>query len=396
MKPGSIPFLIISCLIAGFVSSCNTDNAKSKLKLEPLHIYFENAAFDKLKVFRDTALAHGVLERSKDDYVPARIVYRNDSIQAKARLKGDWVDHLKDNKWSFRIKLKDSLSDGLKTFSIQTPKSRNHLDGYLYHKLLKREGILSNELRFVEVFVNDTSWGIYHLEEHLAERMMQSQGKPKGVILKYEDHDYFAFSRQKKYTIGLIRKAPVKIYGTAKKDKIYKNAVKRAKQIMTNYQEQVDTMYHDFDARLMGKYYALCDLSSAYHAMGWINIRFYYNFKTEKMEPVGYDPYPAMEWGKPYLGADKTKYQESGYGTKNIIYYALSDSAIRQAYFKTLNAITDSLYISKFMEEEADFIDFYENEIQRWYPKYSFNRNWLFDNARAIRKAMTQNDHLSM
>ena len=28
------------------------------------------------------------------------------------------------------------------------------------------------------------------------------------------------------------------------------------------------------------------------------------------MEPVGYDAYPAIDWGKPYLGAELENFQE--------------------------------------------------------------------------------------
>ena len=104
-------------------------------------------------------------------------------IEGKFRLKGDWLDHVRNNKWSFRIKLKEEMKDELKVFSVQNPKTRGFLNGYVYYQMLKEERVLTNEFRYVHLYVNDRSWGVYCLEEHLSSRMMSNQNKPIGVIL---------------------------------------------------------------------------------------------------------------------------------------------------------------------------------------------------------------------
>ena len=354
--------------------------------LDRVYLTIDSKSLKKLNKFRDIATEKGVLQRSKNDFVNVNVQYLDDSCSGKIRLKGDWVDHLKDNKWSFRVKLNTKLSDGLSTFSLQNPSTRGYLEGYVYQKLLQKNGILSNEIRFVEVFLNKKSWGVYILEEHLSQRMMSSQNKPAGIILKFDDSEYFKIASKKESTVGLIKKAKIKTYGLSNDS----SQIERAKKILLNYQFQVDDLYSNFDSKATGLYYALCDLAVAYHAMGLINLRFYYNFKTEKMELIGYDAYPAIDWGKPYLGAELENFQERKFDAKSIIYSALKDSSIKHEYYKALNQITDSLYIQEFFDEEIELINYYETQIQTENYFYNYDKNVIFDNARAIRSKLPQ------
>ena len=354
-------------------------------EVEQLHLYIDEQGFSQLSDLRDDALELGHLDRSPNDYVHGSIKYLNDSIGGKIRLKGDWLDHLGDDKWSFRIKLKKPLADGLQVFSVQNPKARGRLDGYVFHQLLLDEGVLSNEMRFIELIVNGDTWGIYCLEEHLTTRMFTNQGKPDGVILKFNDNTFF--STENKDAPGLIKAATIKVYGDAKKKKEHKAEVKLAKQIISDYQKQIDTVYDYFDPEKMGRYYAICDLTTAYHAMGWINIRFYYNFETKMMEPVGYDPYPMMKWGKPYLGKEAKTVVIDRYDTRMIVYSALFNEAISEAYYLALNRVSDPNYVNQFLENHKEKLAFYEGELQKEYD-YDYDYDFLLNNAKEIRDSL--------
>ncbi|MDA7803513.1 CotH kinase family protein [Crocinitomix sp.] len=359
-----------------------------KYKLEKLYINIGEEELDKLSAFKDQAMVLGYLERSEDDYVPADVLYRSESSHAKIRLKGDWTDHLQDNKWSFRIKLKNAMNDGLKVFSVQAPSTRGHLKGYLFHKLLKQEGVLTTEFRFVNLFVNNKSWGAYCLEEHLTSRLISSQGRPDGIILKFNDQAFFENQTNESPNDELIKTARIKTYGDAAEDKRYKSEKKEAIRIMTNYQNQRDSLYGDFDAQKMGTYYAVCDLATAYHSMGWINIRFYYNFETGLMEPIGYDGYPILDWGKPYLGKHAPNYIKDKLETKMVIYSALKDSAILKEYNKALKRITQEDYVDKFMKKYRTNIQFYADELQLDDSDYQFDSTFLYQNAAEIDAAL--------
>ena len=92
---------------------------------------------------RNEALRVGILISSDDDFVPASIhVLGGDPLDAEMRLKGDWTDHLQDDQWSFRIKIKNNGAVfGAKEFNIQMPETRNYLWEWAFHQNLINEGV---------------------------------------------------------------------------------------------------------------------------------------------------------------------------------------------------------------------------------------------------------------
>ena len=361
-------------------------------KLEQLRIYFPEESYNKLSGYADNALDKGYLKREEDDYVPGNIVYRNEMIEGKFRLKGDWLDHVRNNKWSFRIKLKEEMKDELKVFSVQNPKTRGFLNGYVYYQMLKDEGVLTNEFRYVHLYVNDRSWGVYCLEEHLSSRMMSNQNKPEGVILKFDDMEYFNVAKDADAnTDGLIKKAEIKLYGDLKKKKKYKGKVQKARDIVHAYQHQTDSVLLNFESKVTGDYYALSDLNIAYHGMGWINVRFYYNFLTEKMEPVGYDPYPVLDEFKPAIGSKVATTYLDSFETKMIMYRPLKNKDIESEYNKALHRVSDPEFVQIFMEKHKEYIEFLEKEIQKEYYMYEYDYNFIYNRAKEIREYLKSN-----
>lgn len=361
-----------------------------EFNLEALRIELDDKSYDKLSSFRDIAIENGYLNRSKDDYVPTTITYRGQTIDGKLRLKGDWVDHLAENKWSFRIKLDDPMTDGLKEFSIQNPACRDYVNAYLFYDLMKEEGIMTNEFRFIQVYMNGARWGIYSLEEHLTKRMITHKKRPNGLILKFDDSEYFKVAvNDEASTIGLIKKADIKVYGDAKKDETLKEEIDNAKRIVQNYKDQSDSLYRDFDAQKIGTFYALCDLSRGYHSMGWMNMRFYYNFESKLMEPVAYDPYPVLDWAKPYLGHNvESSTDMDQFDPIRIVYKALENEQIYSEYMKALKRITSPAYVQNFISKRLSLIKFYESEIQKEYQSYQFDYSFYKRNAAEIRNAL--------
>ena len=63
-------------------------------------------SFQKIQNKRREAFKTKLLITEKDDFVPARIRHDSETIKVKMRLKGDQLDHLMGDKWSFRVKVK--------------------------------------------------------------------------------------------------------------------------------------------------------------------------------------------------------------------------------------------------------------------------------------------------
>ncbi|MGK0324504.1 MAG: hypothetical protein ACJAR4_002556, partial [Psychroserpens sp.] len=99
--------------------------AEHLTNLEAIQLTFNEKAFNKIEKKRFKALSKGVLETNDQDYVPATVTFQDKDYKAEVRLKGDWTDHLKGDKWSFRIKLKgDETILGMRKFSIHHPQTR--------------------------------------------------------------------------------------------------------------------------------------------------------------------------------------------------------------------------------------------------------------------------------
>ena len=87
---------------------------------EALVIKLDDDAFAQIASSREIALEQGVITKDLKKYVKGFIIKDGNEIPIELRIKGDWTDHLKTDKWSFRIKVKgEHAFDGLKSFSIQ-------------------------------------------------------------------------------------------------------------------------------------------------------------------------------------------------------------------------------------------------------------------------------------
>ena len=99
--------------------------------------------FQKLSQKREQALKVGFIRHGFDDYVPARIRYKDQTFKVKLRIKGDETDHLEGDKWSFRIHLKgNDHFFGMRRFSIQSPRTRNFEGEILFFEALRRQDVL--------------------------------------------------------------------------------------------------------------------------------------------------------------------------------------------------------------------------------------------------------------
>ena len=361
--------------------------AQEDYQLEQIHLNLDDKAYDRLADIRDRAIDKGYLEREDDDYVPADLIYQSQVKEGVVRLKGDWLDHLDDDNWSFRVKLDDPMQDGLKIFSVQNPECRGHLKAYVFYNLMRENGIVCNQFRVVELIVNGDSWGVYFLEEHLTSRMIATSNKPEGVLLKYNDQSFFEASIKEESTKGLVENAKIKVYGDLKKSDRHGYELQLANQILRNYQKQTDSVYSYFDPEVMGRFYALCDLTGGYHAMGWTNMRFYFNFETKQMEPVAYDPYPIMDWGKPYLGAHYSTYENDPLDVKSMIYAALKNERINFYYNQYLNKYLKNGVMEDFLDRHHSELEFLEKELQKEFGSYSFDQQFFLDQVEGIRQA---------
>ncbi|NOZ35306.1 MAG: hypothetical protein GXO80_08410 [Chlorobi bacterium] len=362
--------------------------------LHPLYLYIDDTGMQKLQTIRTKAFRKGILETTKDSWVKGSMFYKGEDYKIKLRLKGDWLDHLEGEKWSFRIKIKKGKTwKELKTFSVQNPKSRHFLDEWFAHKIFEKEDVLTTRYDFVPVFLNNKSLGLYAYEEHFEKQLVESRKRREGVIIKFSENQFWATYKHTHNTDSMpVYEAadilPFKMKKTLKNPVLYKQFL-IAQNLLYEYKYQLKKASTIFDLKKLAKFYAIVTLTKTYHSLRWHNLRFYYNPIISKLEPVAYDGYTTdgyMAWGGSIFGNFIIKLAENSKPENISNYYIFSDTAFVNEYIKQLEKISAVSYINKCYAENKKKLKFAEKEIQKEFTNYTYDTAFIYNNAKSIRQ----------
>ena len=324
----------------------------------------------KLKRIRDKAIGQAILISSDDDWVDAKLEDGDEILKAKVRLKGDWVDHLKGHKWSYRIKFKkDHTWKRLRTVSFQTPAARNLLSEWVLHELWQREDVLTTRYDFFLLDVNGISRGVYAYEEHFEKQLLEYKNRREGPIVKFGEDAMWDVRLKALGEFGYIPQGiekdfsqldNVEIQAFVKKKTLASPTLAKhfeeATHLMHQYQKGAKSAADIFDLDQIAKYYAICDLMNAYHATIWHNQRFYYNPVVSKLEPIGYDGnVGGINYYVNFLGQSYFRNPEEEERT-DMFANLSSDLSFVDKYVHYLNKFTKEAYVQEFIksiEKEA-------------------------------------------
>lgn len=258
-----------------------------------VHIELSKEAYQQLSDERNMALQEGLIKRKNISYHKGQMVYQGDTVQIKLRLKGDHVDHVNTEKWSFRVKCVDGMINSMKKFSLQAPKTRNYVYEWLVHKTLEKEGLFHLRYDFVEVYVNGERRGVMAMEEHFDDKTIANNGLNKGLILKYNENLAWAHNPSSNEIYGeeAFLSAEPQTFGEGK---VLDNPKKKAwltdgASKLWNFKAQSLPIDSVFDVDEAARFVAVCDILCAHHGFSWNNLRFYYNGTNGQMRHVGYD-----------------------------------------------------------------------------------------------------------
>ncbi|WP_298893577.1 hypothetical protein [uncultured Psychroserpens sp.] len=333
--------------------------------LNALQLTFNEKSFKKIKDKRFKALSKGVLETSDEDYVPATVTFQGESYKAEVRLKGDWTDHLVGDKWSFRVKLKgDETILGMRKFSIHHPQTRGffYTAEWLYLKAIKREGLMGLRYDYVEGSIHvkgknasnsiNKNVGIYALEETFDKRTIESNSGKESVILKFSE-DNFWNEVGKSIEVGssmgykwgdfmnydLVSKTKYQILPFSEEKIVLDSTMFKYFRLSRKLLEDVylnkRPIHEAFDVKKLAMQNAILNLFGAAHGTYIINLRFYYNPITSRLEPIAFDGNSGLKLKKyeHFLFLDKEK--DTVYLKE--LAYAL-DKVRRPEYLNTLVA----------------------------------------------------------
>ncbi|MFC1964387.1 CotH kinase family protein [Chloroflexota bacterium] len=338
--------------------------------LEKITIDIGNNDFQRLAYQRELSLAHGSIVRLGDDYVPAQIHYKGQTVDVDLKLKGVYrTNHFAGDRWSFRIDVKgDDTLFGMQNFCIQDPMTRHYLSEWLYHKVLKREGVLAVRYFFINVIINGKNKGVYAVEENFDKRLIENNNYREGPIFKIYNSGQILLDQAKQ---------------TARNAEKFEQFTK-AKQLVESFVSGSLDMSEVFDIEKFAKYMAISDLLAAQHAAGEGNVRFYYNPITSVIEPIGFD------------GHDSEIGLEIGELSSDHLYTTVKERAFEDQFFfekyiRELERVSEQSYLDALFNELNDELQVSLNAIFRNAPWYHFQKDAFYKNQAFIRKRLNPN-----
>ena len=364
-----------------------------------LDLRISDESFRKIQQKRDDAWRKGLLVTSDDDWVKAKMLFEESEMKTKIRLKGDWLDHLKGTKWSFRIKIKDpDALWGMKTINVQRPETRGFLREWDYHRWLEHNDILTPHYRFVLLSLNDRVLGFYALEEHFEKELVEARNRREGPILKFNEERFWAGMNRQFQAMGK-GKFPL---SNNKEDAYWASDIVAFKESAIlanpNLQKQFDRgislmakfkygqgpIESIFDVEQLGKYLAIVELTGAYHSLTWHNQRWYYNPLSDRLEPIGFDGFtempPSLLPGSTILADDVFRQQKEPFEPFRQFF---ENESVLASYVKNLMVFTDSSYLTKFYDSVKIQMDTYEKLFRKEY--FNYHIDWRAQKDRIYR-----------
>ena len=338
---------------------------------------------------RKKSFLQGVITKKTKKEFDAIAIIDGVEFPVIIRIKGDWLDHIQGNKWSFRIKMKEGSFRGMKEFSIQQPGTRGFLNEYVLHKLFENEDVLTTRYGFIPVKINGSSLGIYAYEEHFEKGLVESRSRREGPIMKFNESAMWIVSqsnlKKKKDYISAPTVESSIITPFKKKKTMRSETLKQqfliGQNLLNQYRYDDNPVSDLFKVDLFAKFYAIKDIGRSWHPGRWHNERFYYDPLASKLEIIAFDCYTeknlnnANTWLDPNLILAKKSYDYDGY---------LGVSPFNDPFFleSYLNNMKNYLFTDKLLQviiENQSEIKKYEEWIRREYSFYHYNYDFISD-----------------
>lgn len=256
-------------------------------KVPHLEINIKHKNYESLAKMRKTALEN-VLNK-QFEYVPATVVYENKENRCKIRLKGERNIHYMDERqWSFRVSMKgDERFQGLKKFFLQKPRTRNYIYEWLYHKMLKEEGLVALKYDFIKVTLNGMDLGLYVIEEYARKELIEGSRHREGPVIEMDENyreNYTYHDRDEFFSLPITPFEMSKWIVPENKD-LLELAVNK----LEGFRRKEFSISETFELKVLAKFFAVTDLLNMHHGSIWKSMRFYCNPVTAKLQPIGFD-----------------------------------------------------------------------------------------------------------
>lgn len=358
-----------------------------------LRIEIPQSALDSIIEFRDRALSREVITSDLKTYFKGSVTVDGRKLPVSLRLKGDWVDHLEGEKWSFRIKFKGSNAyHGMKKFSIQDPHTRSFMMEWFGHKLFEKEDILTTRYQFKVVYINGVNRGVYALEEHFDKRLLEYRKRREGPIVKFDENGVWqGYYDQQKYQRGFkkfpyLEAAEILPFSKkrTRKNPILLNQFILAQSHMSRFRN-LDTTFQEYlDLDKMARFIALCDVMNATHGLIWHNQRNYLNPVNGLLEPIAYDCFsgqPSIHYE--LLGMAPRWREENDFSSFDALFL---NQEFNQLYIKYLKRFSSEEYMKASFLALENEIRYYEALLKHEYPLYFLDKDYFLLNQYNVKE----------
>ena len=368
---------------------------------EAFHIEMDTSEYIKLMEVRARAFKAGVLQSEDDDWVKGFVFADDKMMKSSMRLKGDWLDHLHGNKWSFRVKLKKGNSwNNMRVFSVQNPMARLGINEWLLHKFLISEDALTTRYGFIPVTINSENLGLYAWEEHFAKQLLESQNRREGPIVRFVEDalwDTRVYNEEGKRYFSrtpIFEAATIKPFSTSKTiaDTALFEQFLIAQELMFQYKHRLNRASEIFNIDMLAKYFAAADVFLARHSIIWHNQRFYYNPVLCKLEPISYDCYSDIgleDVGKRhiygFLRSNSNKIMADEFLMMRELF---NDTLFTELYIKELEKYSSENYLDSLFFHYKGQADYYDSLIKIEFPEQYLFHDEIVENAKKIRQEL--------
>ena len=349
----------------------STPRAKH-ISIDMKHIDYQQLAYNRLKAYQEGSI-------TESEYFPATLTYDNVEYKIGVRLTGKALDHVNNEKWSLRIKMKNKKTlFGMRKFNLLHPKVRNGLYEWFCHQISKFEGLLSLKVDFVSVSINGKDKGVYFFEESFDKYLVERNGHREGIIFKPLVPELHIYQKEKIFSNPFL-----------------KDQLSLLDKLFDSFINGQLPAHKFFDVKKTAKYFAITDLVNGFHQVARENMHFYFNPITGKIEPIG------REWSvRPYIGITEISGElKNGQfiGDRGIINSKIfADEVFFKEYVKELYRISKKEYLENFLKIIEVDINQNLNLIYKNYPYYYFDKEYLYNNQKFIRSKLNPINPLKM
>ena len=360
--------------------------------LEHIHIDIRFQHYQKLLDRRAEALKVGFLIRKEGDYVPGQIRVGDETLPIKLRLKGDLLDHLRGDRWSFRVRVRRGEQfHGMRRFSLQHPRTRAYVWEWAVLEAMRREDVLSPRYGFLEVTLNGKPLGIYAYEEHFGKELLENQARRESVIVKFNESwrwEEMASTGGRTKRFMYWGNAPIDAFdeqtvaANPNLSNYYESAVANLEGFRQGRSEACDV----FDCERVARLWAVADLMGASHALHWINLRYYFNPVTSRLEPIAFDCLGGYRQSHIAGTGDPEQPASEGKDEPNSLF--MSDPRFVRLYVQALQRVGDPRYLESLRDEISDGVRANLRLLHREWPWEDFDWGVLESNRALIRSML--------